>query len=49
MEKEDAASVKDQNPQPEKTLPYNPIDSAMRTPQHARRTIQKAIIVTMMP
>jgi hypothetical protein len=40
MEREDAVPVKDQNPQPEKTLPYNPIDSAMRTPQHARRTIQ---------
>jgi hypothetical protein len=40
MEREDAATVKDQNQQPEKTLPYNPIDSAMRTPQHARRTIQ---------
>ena len=26
--------------EPEKTLPYNPIDSAMRTPEHARRTIQ---------
>ena len=40
MEMEDTVPVKDQNPQPEKTLPYNPIDSAMRTPQHARRTIQ---------
>jgi hypothetical protein len=30
----------DNEPQPEKKLPYNPIDSAMRTPEHARRTIQ---------
>jgi hypothetical protein len=26
-----------------KTLPYNPIDAAMKTPEHARRTIQGII------
>jgi hypothetical protein len=37
---EDNLSLATESPLPEKTLPYNPIDSAMRTPEHARRTIQ---------
>jgi hypothetical protein len=31
--------VTEQNPQVGKAIPYNPIDSAMRTPEHAKRTI----------